>query len=124
MVLEPRDAVRLGAFAVRFTLARGETIHLNIAADPTYDPSNPALPNMQEEGLLEIQRMDPEQEYGRAITSSEYRHARWLVEHGRAGKGNVNFYSEIKDPPPPVVVVPGPAPVKKKKWYKPWTRFR
>jgi hypothetical protein len=36
----------------------------------------------------------------------------------------VNFYSEIKDPPPPVVVVPGPAPVKKKKWYKPWTWFK
>jgi hypothetical protein len=115
---------RTSKLGINFTLARGETIHLNIAADPTYDPSNPALPNMQEEGLLEIQRMDPEQEYGRAITSSEYRHARWLVDQGRTGTGNVNFYSEIKDPPPPVVVVPGPAPVKKKKWYKPRTWFR
>jgi hypothetical protein len=116
---------RTSKLGINFTLARGETIHLNIAADPTYDPSNPAFPNMQEEGLLEIQRMDPEQEYGRAITSSEYRHARWLVDQGRTGKGNVNFYSEVKDPPPPVVLAPvAPAPVKKKKWYKPWTWFK
>jgi hypothetical protein len=115
---------RTSKLGIDFTLTRGETIHLNVAADPTYDPSNPTFPNMREEGLEEIQTMDPDQEYGRAITSSEYRHAKKLVDAGRTGTGKVNFYSEIKDPPPPVVLVPVPAPVKKKKWYKPWTWLR
>lgn len=111
---------RTSKLGIDFTVGRGHTIHLNIAADPTYDPSNPTFPNMRERGLEELQGMDPDQEYGRAITSSEYRHAKWLADEGRLGTGNINFYSEVKDPPPPVVV-PAPVHHHKKRWYKPWT---
>ncbi len=109
---------RTSKVGIDFTTSRGHAIHLNIAADPTYDPSNPALPKLTEKGLVDIQAT--EQAYGRSITSSEYRHARKLVDEGRPGPGHVNFYSEIKDPPPPPVVAPPPATWS---WIRPWTWF-
>ena len=114
---------RTSKLGINFTVGRGHVIHLNVAGDPTFDPSNPTIPNMLERGLEALQAMDPDQEYGRAITSSEYRHAKWLVDQGRTGPGRVNFYSERKDPPPPVVVA-APVHHHKKKWYKPWTWFK
>jgi hypothetical protein len=120
---------RTSKLGILFTVLRGETIHMNIAADPTYDPSHAKLPAMQVGGLDIIERMDPDQAYGRAITLSEYRYAQKVVgalgkpENMGKGYGRINIFSEIKDPPAPVVVA-APHHQHKKKFWKPWTWFK
>jgi hypothetical protein len=116
---------RTSKLGITFTVARGHTIHMNIAADPSYDPSHAKLPDMKVGGLDLIEHMDPEQGNGRAITLSEYRHARKIVEElrnrGHDGAGRINFFNEPKDP---TVVVAAPHHHTKRKWYEPWTWFK
>jgi hypothetical protein len=121
---------RTSKLGILFTVLRGHTIHMNIAADPTYDPSNPKLPDMRIRGLEEIEAMDPEQRYGRAITLSEFRFAHKLNEELNqpknlgSGAGRINFFGEIKDPPVTVLVPVAGGHHHKKRWYKPWTWFK
>ena len=113
---------RTSKLGIDFTVGRGHTIHMNLAANPDFDPDHPDAA-LQERGLETLQVRDREQSHGRSISSSEYRHAQKLQGRDR---DKVNFYSESPDPVANAAhhgaLVPIPhAP--KKKWYKPWTWF-
>ena len=114
---------RTSKLGIDFTVGRGHTIHMNLAANPDFDPDHPDAA-LQERGLETLQARDREQSHGRSISSSEYRHAQKLQGRDR---DKVNFYSESPDPVANAAhhgaLVPIAHAPKKKKWYKPWTWF-
>ena len=59
---------RTSKLGIDFTLGRGHTIHMNIAANPDFDPNHPDAA-LQERGLADLQARDREQSHGRSISS-------------------------------------------------------
>lgn len=81
---------RTSKLGIDFTTSRGHTVHFNVSGAPKWDPSQPlSKMKMKKGGLKKINA-----DYGRLITSSEYRHAKKKIKEGTIPKKRVNFYDE------------------------------
>ncbi|QDO89576.1 hypothetical protein FNH13_15575 [Ornithinimicrobium ciconiae] len=82
---------RTSKLGIDFTASRGHTIHFNVSGAPKWDPSKPLSEMKMKKGGLKNIYSD----YGRLITSSEYRHIKKRIKSGDISKKSVNFYDEF-----------------------------
>lgn len=81
---------RTSKLGIDFTVSRGHMIHFNRSGAPGWDPSQPIEDMKMKRGGLKKVHAD----FGRLITSSEYRHAKKGIKEGTIPKKKVNFYDE------------------------------
>ena len=85
---------RTSKLGIDFTTSRGHTIHFNTAGDRKWSYDKAAktgvMPTLRAGDLAKINDT-----YGRAITSSEYRHTKKGIKSGSIPGNRVNFYDEF-----------------------------